>query len=354
MYAKMGLQVTQNILYVPVKAFAQKAKELHFLTGIQTISTICYSYLLDKTFPIKKILKNSIKLNSKIGLSRLAKKYQFSIPKTILSSKETLVEDVKKNFDFSHRSCFVKSDGLGGGNHVFLISNEKELHDTVRKLVHKQKVVIQDDVSSSNIETISTYLIKKKGIEYINTRAKMVYEKTWYGNIFEPGITLGYAQKQNLHSVAQAVQKEGFATDQGVLVGFDAFLSKKGIYITEINARWLGSTPAEQVLKRLGLLGKKAAVSSFDYIHDDDMEAYKKFVASHLYSPKNSHDMKYQIIPLGLSAYKETNKTRILNHIIVGDFEQFTKDLKKKFSKDSFILTNNSLVAFYKVQKFIQ
>lgn len=340
-YKKLGLQPTQNIHFAPVKTFATLAKTLAQKEKIKTISTIGYSFLMQKFFPIDPILKVSKTVNAKTSLLPLSQKYHFSIPKSVLCKLSELTVAKLKILDFPAKPVYLKIDGLGGGYNVKKITSNDELKHFLG--IHKNnsaKVLAQQGVSSDFIETEHIFIIYPTHTKYLYSSTQITKDSAWYGNIFLRNPTLTTTQYTALLNATKALQNEGYAHEKGLLVGFDSLANAKEMYILEINARWLGSLPVERLLRKLGLLNKQTIFSSFDYVTEHDFVKYMEFAENYLYNKLKQTDFSF--IPLAFSAYL-VDSTRVVYFVVTGDIKAFAKTLRSIFSKDSFTMLNNSL-----------
>ncbi|MEK7571264.1 MAG: hypothetical protein AAB553_03235 [Patescibacteria group bacterium] len=345
-YRTLGLETTEDVYYAKPKHFHELAKKIAEEKGIGIISTTCFSYITANTFPTQEYLTISKQLNAKTMLLDLSERYNFSIAKSLQIAKQEVTLEALAKLDFPEKALFVKSDGLGGGNNVVRIMSEDELNNLLSKLPDLSNLLIQQEISQEYVETTTTFTLYTDHIEDMCIRGTMVDNVTWYGNIFFP-IHLSNRQKQSLYNAAKAAQEIGYGADDGFLIGFDAFITEEDIKIIEINARWLGSTPPEWLMKRLGILGTVTAVSSVDYVENLEISKWQEFVEKYLYSA--NENVAFSIIPLAFSAYEEENSIRMINFMILGDFEAFAQQAQKTFSEKSFPMLPNSLKIFKKI-----
>lgn len=349
-YNRLGFKLTQNIVYAPPKKFAEQAVKIAELENYDVIASICFSFNSKDIYRTESYIEPNVKVNSKTSLFEFAEKFGFSVPKTVNTTIDSL-NTILSKFNFPDKSIFLKFNGLGGGNSVKQIKTEDELNTIINSVSGSTEVMIQEKIGDEYLETISVGLSYPDKIVWWPTRVKMISETNWYGNIFLPDLNLNDTQKENLERIAKAVRENGYCHEKGLLVGFDGFIGKNELLITEINARYYGSCPPTQILTRLGLLGKVQAVSSFDYIHESDAERYMEFFEKHLYD--NSKNEDFSVIPMGFSAYLEKNQ-RIVNYIVIGNFEAFCDAVKKEFSNESFIMVNNSKDIYIKTKNKLE
>lgn len=345
MFAELGIETAEHIQYAEPKKFPELAKKLAAEHSIDTIATIGYSYVLNSYFPVEKYLEISKIINSKTELLGLSEKYKFSIPYSVVTTLSELQQHVPEQFNFPEQALYIKLNGLGGGNNVIRVGTHQELKEALKTLPLDIDVLVQQEVKATCTHGIATYIIYPDRFELTCVRTKMTTGSTWYGNIFSPEIHLSQAQISSLDNAARAVQELGYAAEYGLLVGFDMFFDEKDIFINEINGRYLGSTPSEMLMKRLGILNQRVAVSSFDYVAEDEIEAYMKFVETHLY--KKGDTQGYSMIPMSFAAYPSAEGQRIVFFVVLGDFETFAKDVKAVFSDKSFVMLDNSLQVYH-------
>ncbi|WP_194847297.1 GNAT family N-acetyltransferase [Candidatus Neptunochlamydia vexilliferae] len=340
-HEKLGLEVTKNIHFAPSKSFAPLAKELAKKTGISTISTIGYSFLLNETFSIEEELTISKKVNAKTSLLELSKLYEFPISPSKLLSFDDLTSEALESLGFPNQPVYLKANGLGGGYNVKRIATAKELdafirsnHDT------KPQVLAQRGVPSSFVETEHIFIVYPERVEYLYPSIQLTAGSSWYGNLFKKTAELTSKEEKALLAATRALQKEGYAKEKGTLVGFDSLSNGSEIYILEFNARWLGSLPVARLLDHLGLLNKEEVFSSFDYIHEEDLKKYQEFGENHLYGTSNTSGFAF--IPLSFSPYS-TDSKRVVYYVVTGDIVAFAKKVKEEFGERSFEMLDGSM-----------
>lgn len=349
-YDSIGIQITDHIHFAPPKRFAAKAQKIiEKETTISVISTICFSYNLSRFFPIQQYLAPNKLLNSKTALPALAEKYHFTIPPTFVTTIGELLPACTDRFKFPEQSVFVKIDGLGGGYNVKHVTTTDDLTMLQSKYAPTTPCSIQQAIDTSKyIETIHLYTISNTEIRYHGSRAKLTADNQWYGNVFVPDFKLTPRQRLVVDNAALAAQQEGYTAEEPLLIGFDGFMNNEELLITEFNVRWLGSSPPEYALKRLGIYEKVQALSTFDYIASTELTTYRNWVEKNLFHPATYKNRPFSILPLGFSGYEDDGK-RVVGFIIIGDPVVCERDIRSTFSEKSFSLIANSLAIFNRI-----
>ena len=351
-YEKLSLTPTKNIHYAKQKNFANTAKNLQKELGIKTISSIGYSYLLAETFPIQERLAISKYVNAKTSLLPLSQKYNFSIPDSLLINLSEITPEKLDSLRFPSDPIYVKTDGLGGGYNVTKVKTVPQLQEILVELSHPcTKALVQAAVPKGFLETEHIFTIYPDRTEHLYSAVQITQNSSWYGNVFLANPTLSSAQKKSLSNTTYALQQEGYADDKGLLVGFDSLSNGEEMYITEFNARWLGSLPIKLLLERLGLLNTERVFSTFDYIADPEVTKYMCFAEKNLYGCSTSPN--FSMIPVSYSAYS-TDSKRVVCFVVTGDLIAFQEAVRRNFSEDSFIMLNNSIDFIVKKQLLSQ
>ncbi|HKU18131.1 MAG TPA: hypothetical protein VJP80_02550 [Candidatus Saccharimonadales bacterium] len=343
-YANLGVQFSRHIVYAPPQQFAAKSAELlKARPDLQTVASICYSYNAQRAFPDEQHLAASIRVNAKTTLTNLAKQYGFAIPRSFVTTVAKAASLYDREFAAHQTSVYVKLDGLGGGSNVVRAANRAEVVAVAKLYPGNVSCMLQEAVDRSYFETIHIYHITDTAITYDGSRATMTHDAAWYGNIFDPRIRLNAKQRAMLDAAARAIQQEGYAAREPLLVGFDAFMNPEDILITECNARWLGSTPSEYALRRLGagVYTSVRAVSTIDGVAEHELPKFMDWVQAHLFDPRRTTSQPYAVLPLGFSGYVD-NGERLVSIIIVGDFHACASAIRQAFSSKSFALLDNS------------
>jgi hypothetical protein len=348
-FRKMGLNPTSNFRFAPAKQVAHYAKDIAQQNNIEIISTISYSYLLVADYDIKDKLEASIRVNSKKTLATIAETYDVSVPKTIAFSKRSITQSDLDSINFSDKGGYIKFDGLGGGNNIIKALTCEDLEKILKDPKWPNEGIIQEVIDDSFIEAASIFKISDFATEYVQTRVSMIMDGVWYGNIFLPKLPISDGQKREMYKIADVVKEIGYTARYDLHACFDGFIKRDEIYFTEINARYVGSNPPGLVLDRLGIMQTHQAVSSFDYIHEDEIEKYKTFCEEYLFI--EGKEKLFNIIPLGFSAHTEENNTRLVYYVVIGDFEAFVASVKGVFSEKSFVTAENSLRVYKNVYK---
>jgi hypothetical protein len=276
-------------------------------------------------------------------LAELANEYSIAIPKTIVTTVGRIEELAAREFGFPQRPVYLKVDGLGGGFNVRAITRPEEVAVAIEDYSASQPRVIQQAIDESYAETIHIYTVSDSAIEYQGSRMKITVDDQWYGNIFLPGLRLTEQQRKVVDNAARAARGTGYSSPEPRLIGFDGFLNKEELFIIECNARWLGSSPAEYIMKRLGIFNKVMAMSVFDYIAETEMADFMAWTERNLFDPDKHEQQEFSILPMGFSGYQEADGTRIANIIIFGNVPACGQDIRKSFSKQSFTLLDNSI-----------
>ncbi|MFB9905559.1 hypothetical protein [Allokutzneria oryzae] len=343
-YRVLGIEFAERIHFATPKNFAATSVPLlEQDSAVAAVSTICYSYNLCKTFPVEQHTRTSGYLNAKTSFPDLAKKYSFDIPKSVVTAVRHLRAVAVSEFGFPTVPVYVKMDGLGGGYNVARVVNDRDLDLVLDSYAADQHCVIQEAVDSSYFETIHLYTLADSGIEYQGSRVKITTDGQWYGNIFLPELRLTERQRRTADAAAYAAWHGGYRAREPLLIGLDGFMNGDELLITEFNARWLGSSPAEYIMKRLGIYNKVAALSVFDYVAEGEVQLFMDWVEKNLYRSGEQPARDFMLLPMGIGGYPEENSSRLVNFIIFGDAHACEKDVRKTFSDDSFTLLNNSV-----------
>ncbi len=342
----IGFNNTSHIFFAKPKTFARLASQRVHQDDYPIVSIIGYSSLLGESFSIEPLYSIARKLNAKTSLPRLAQTYGFPIPASAVLPMKRITSDELKKFGFPDHTIYVKSDGLGGGSNVCKIASPQDVSKAHNLFPSEDLVLVQQAIGDGAIETITTFLIYPHRVMWINTRAKLVYKNIWYGNVYLPDLAPSPQQMISLLAAAEAVRASGYHSSYGLLVGFDAFLQPDNATIIEMNARWLGSTPSEQVLYRLGLLDKVLAVGIFDTVVAVELEVYKQFCEEHLFQ-RDTKEV-FQLIPLSFSAYNSRKGESLVHFLVIGDFRFFAAEIKKRLPR-SFPLLQNTLDIYTRV-----
>lgn len=334
-YGRVGIKMSENIYYALPKEFAVTARAiLETEPTIHTVSTICFSYILDAVFPDSVRLAASRHINAKTSLSELADRYGLRVPTTVMCDVAEMTDVYNSKFESFAKPVYVKLDGLGGGAHVVKVTDASTLTEIQNKYPPGQQCIIQEAIPDDYLETIHIYSISDGTVSYEGSRSKMVSNNQWYGNIFSPRLKLSDTQKDALDTAAKAVRQAGYTSDKPLLLGIDAFMNKEDIYITEFNARWLGSSSTEYILRKLGVYGSVDAVAMSDSIGEDDVDRYMKWIERHVYSPSPQNGTSFSVLPLGFSAYVDDGN-RLVGCIVFGDFLTFQAEFRQAFSDRS-------------------
>lgn len=323
---KLNIKYTKNVYYSSPKNFINTTKTILDKDNYDAISTISYSFLLNNYSNLKDEILASSYVNSKTSLVGLAHKFNFKIPKTkVIKIKDLprIANKIKKgNF------LFIKTDGLGGGVNVHKMQNLKDASRLCKIYGYDTDCIVQEPVDKSYAEVIVAATVTQKEVKNLNTRFKLVSDNSWFGNVFMKDFKLGQVQQRMILNACEALRQNHYLG----LVGFDAFISKKELLLTDINARYLGSTPAERILVKLNLLNKVNAVYVNTNILVKNFDKYKKFVETHIYNKKNRN---FSIIPVSFCAYVKNNSYKA-GLLILGNFKAFSEEAIKAFSKKSF------------------
>ena len=353
-YDKLNVHMTDQVQYATPKHFKRKVvRILADHSELDVVSTVCYSYNSQDLFPDNTHLLASRHVNAKTALGELSEKYHFSIPKTVLTSVAEAPARFKQEFSNQGQSVYAKVDGLGGGSNVSFVASADIMAGALQNYAPDQACILQEAIGDTYFETIHVYSIANDSIQYDSSRAKMTKDKQWYGNIFDPKIVLTEHQRAMLDAAAYAVQQEGYAAEEPLLVGFDAFMDDTTILITECNARWLGSTPSEYALRRLGIYDSVTATSTIDEVTEDELAAYMSWVEANLFEPGSELERPFALLPLGFSGYVVQGK-RAVGLIVIGDLRACHADIRQKFSSGSFGLMDNSVAMYGHVTSKLQ
>lgn len=341
-YVRLGVQFSKHVEYASPLRFATKSVELcKERPDLQTVASICYSYNSQAAFPDKQHLTASARVNAKTTLAQLATQYGFTIPRSILTTVAEAAAVYDNELAADQKSVYVKIDGLGGGSNVVRAASRAEVAAIAERYLGTTPCILQRAIDDTHFETIHIYHVSNTAITYDGSRAKMTHDGAWYGNVFDPRIRLNAKQRATLDAAARAIQQEGYAASEPLLVGFDAFMDSEEVLITECNARWLGSTPPEYMLRRLGVYDAVRAVSTIDSVTEHEFPKFMDWVQNHLFNPRNKTVLPYAVLPLGISGYVD-NGGRLVSLIIVGDLHECISALRKTFSDQSFPLMENS------------
>lgn len=344
MYRHVGIEFSNRIQFAKPKQFAPLVAELlREDSEISAVSTICYSYNLGKTFPCMRQVATSRYLNAKTSLPGLSERYSFSIPETTVSTIAQVREVAEREFNFPHVPVYVKMDGLGGGYNVKKLSNNEDVERKLSEYDPSERCIVQSAVESSYFETIHLYALADSSIEYLGSRIKITAAGQWYGNIFLPNLALNDHQRRTVDAAAHGAWEEGYRGPEPLLIGFDAFINDTELLITEFNARWLGSSPAEYIMRRLGIYNKTAAVSMFDYIAENELSRFTTWIEKNIYRPELKPRQEFSILPMGVCGYRDAGSSRLANFIILGDAHACERDVRRIFSTASFKLLRNSI-----------
>lgn len=351
-FERFGLSPTNNFYYSPIGTIASKAKSLLKDKAYSIVVTTCFSHITNRSFPVSKQLSISKQLNAKEFLYHHAEKLKLKLPKTlVISSESDLNREVLTAIDFPKFHAYLKSNGLGGGNNVVEIVNFGQLKKLIKTKRYAPPFILQKKIDTSFDEIIISLLVKSKQILLTSSRYKMTDQNTWYGNIFHPNLKLDPSVVRQATSLANKARKLGFHDKFGLYFGIDAFhnsTTKKAI-LTEVNARYLGSTPIELLLSKLSLLGKALVVSMFDYISETEMTIYQQFIDERLYNPNTSQ--AFSVISLGFSAFQEADGSRLVYYLVMGDIELFMTVIIQKFSNNSFVMSRKAVEKYRHIIK---
>ncbi len=336
-FKRFGLDYAKKIIFTDEEKKYPLA--LQKLNKTNILSSVCFSYMLDSYVDIKSQLEISKKVNSKIELVTSSKKYNFQIPHSLVFTKKEIMQMKKLPKRFSNKEFILKTDGLGGGFNVRKCTNLKDCKVFLNDFNEDTEFILQEKIDGDVFnEYISDFIIQTKKITLANTRLKLTLDNQWFGNVYLP-ISFNKFQLNNLMKCAKYLQKIGFCSPDGFIAGLDFFQNKKDQFIFEINARWTGGFPIAMLLKKLGVLNKIPAISYLDKIKENEIEIYKKFVETHLYSSKRDLKNGFAILPVAFSPYVE-KKFLTVWFVVLGDYEKFLEAKKHLFSKESFALSN--------------
>lgn len=335
-HESLGLKPTKNIFFAELQQFYGKAAAIAAEDGYEKISATSFSHALAEHFEISRQLEVSRTLNRKSELVRLSRKYGFSIPHSIEfdGNDREAFNSAADGFSSDQYPIFFKTDGLGGGANVRKIWSPAELQDLPRP---PGKGIFQASVPAGSIEVSSTFTVRRSGVELLNFRAKLIDAGGTYGSIYHPDLKLTARQSDNLYRAAHAVSGEGYTADDPLLLGFDSFVVDKDLLVTELNARWLGSTRYDLLLKKLDILGTRVIIPMTDRMVESDLSVFQDLCEA-------SRSLKpFSIIPVAVSAYTEEDGTRTCSYIVTGSLEKYAKEAREALSGRSLPLLPRSV-----------
>ena len=352
MYKKIGLTPTSNFVFSDLKEFARKAGILVRESKYPAVVTTCYSHLTSETFSIPEQLNASKHVNAKEFLLEQAEKLGLSVPKSLIIHSELDIQpDRVATIDFPEHPAFFKASGLGGGNNVVEVTKIDEIFKLVDSGLYDPPYILQKKIDPTYDEIIISCLIFPDRVQLTSNRYKMTDQNIWYGNIFDPKLRIDSSVEKQAVSLAGEARKLGYSDQFGLYFGVDAFhhSTTNIAVLTEVNARYLGSTPVELFLSKLALLGNTLVVSMFDYVSESELARYQEFTEKHLYKP--NVDNNFSLIPLSFSAFQETDGSRLVYYLILGDIEFFTTVVNQEFSKDSFVMARKAVEKYSHILK---
>jgi hypothetical protein len=329
-YTSLGLSPTDRIYFSNPGSFYEEAKNiLKDSNSYDIVSSTSFSYDLSSHFDIGSYLPISQVLNRKTELVRLSKLYGFSIP---FSQEINSLEELT-SFPADKYPIYIKQDGLGGGVKVFKLASPTDIQQL---RVPNEKSISQAAVPDTSVEVTTTFLSQYPVPVKMNHRIALVDSGYTYGSIYHPDFKLDMEQEDNLAAVSQGVAKEGYISDNPLIVGFDSFLVGRDIEIIEINARWLASTPQNLMLSKLRVLGNGIFTPITDKVAEDEIITFMHFCEENPY-PNNGS--AFSIIPVSFSAYMEADNSRMYSYIVGGSLHSFCKAIRERFSGRTLPLT---------------
>ncbi|WP_194847300.1 hypothetical protein [Candidatus Neptunochlamydia vexilliferae] len=336
LYKKAGVEVTSQLYFTKRAQLYPKALEIADKESL--ITSVCYSYELNRFCKISTELEISKQLNSKIALCERAKKEGFLIPKTEVFSKKALLDNIEEVVKtFNTKPFMVKADGLGGGFNVATIQNPADLKAFITPFKEGEKFILQERLEHERFNELAVdFVIRDDEIILYNARKKLVDHSQWFGNVYYPNIPFSPAQLSNLNKCLEGIRSLGYTSKWGNICSLDVFQNKDEHYITEINGRWSGGFPIAFLLKRMGLENQGRVVSFVDSLSIDQLEAYIDFSKKNLVHSNDSlFPGDFKVFPVGFNPKVEEGMIAIWL-LIFGDFDHFTSEVKKTFKLPSF------------------
>ena len=341
MFKKLGLGPTENISFHPFDDYyasvAQQTSE--HLQNLYMISGSNAGIHQDEAF-----LSVSQNLNSKVHFANNAPGFGIPTPATLLTTKESLDNDLPAFAEMHGFPIMLKLLGLAGARNVTAVSSLEEAKAYVAEYEQDMAIILQQRLDPAAFKEMTVDLaVSDDEVAISNVRQIMFADGLWVGNLLGPQVNLTESQEHKLLRLGEYAREHGYSNKHAINLGVDFFVNENSpdpqdLYVTEINARWTGGLFPAELVRRLNVTDQ-TVIAFIDLCPPNRLNDLTRFLERHLYTEDY---VGFATAPMGFAPYP-TNIEGVDYHfvwqIVIGDFEAFKRARLEELGDDVLVTT---------------